>query len=89
MPLTDLSPGRKRTFLIRHAALWLIPLSVIFALLLLEGALRIFPTLLPAEAKLKLLWRDQTPVKSVGDPYLGFVYPPHYQTEIASHDFAT
>ena len=87
MPLTDQSPGRQRPFLIRHAALWLIPLSVIFALLLLEGALRAFPSLLPAEAQLKRLWQDQTKVKSVGDPYLGFVYPPHYQTEIASHDF--
>ncbi len=60
---------------------------MIFALLLLEGALRVFPSLVPAEAKLKLLWENQTPVKSVGDPYLGFVFPPHYQTEIVSHDF--
>ena len=51
------------------------------------GALRVFPSLVPAEAKLKLLWENQTPVKSVGDPYLGFVFPPHYQTEIVSHDF--
>ena len=85
--MTDHSPGRQRPFLIRNAALWLIPLSVIIALLLFEGALRLFPSLLPADAQLKRLWQEQTPVKSVGDPYLGFVYPPHYQTEIASRDF--
>ena len=85
--MTDQPPGRPRPFLLRHAALWLVPLSVIVALLLLEGALRLFPSLLPAEAQLKQLWQEQTPVKSVGDPYLGFIYPPHYKAEIASNDF--
>jgi hypothetical protein len=72
---------------IRHAGLWLIPLSLTVAALLAEGVLRLFPELMPEEAQLNRLWNEQTPVKSVGDPYLGFVYPPHLQADVVTDDF--
>ena len=71
----------------RHAALWLIPLSVLLGMLLIEGMLRLFPSLLPADAQQNLLWSTQTKVTSIGDPYLGFVYPPFFHAEITSLDY--
>lgn len=78
---------RAPSFLIRHAWLWLLPGSVLVAMLLLEGALRLVPSLLPADAQQRLLWSNQTPIKSIGDPHLGFTYPPYFRAEIDSPDF--
>jgi SGNH hydrolase-like domain, acetyltransferase AlgX len=71
----------------RQVALWLIPLALLVALLIAECVLRLFPQLLPEEAQVKLLYRLQSHAKSIGDPYLGFVYPPRYQAEMTSLDF--
>jgi hypothetical protein len=60
---------------------------MLLALLLGEMVLRLRPQLLPESAQIKRLYQLQTKVKSIGDPYLGFVYPPHYRTEISSLDF--
>lgn len=82
---SNVSKGRQLFF--RYAALWLMPLAVVMALLLAEGLLRQFPELLPEEAQIRRLWQLQTNTKSIGDPYLGFLYPPYYRTEIVSLDF--
>ncbi len=74
--------------MVRYAPLWLVPTAVLVALLLAEGFLRLRPQLLPERAQIKRLYQLQTRVKSVGDPYLGFVYPPHYRTEIKTLDFS-
>jgi lysophospholipase L1-like esterase len=78
----------RRIFAGRWAGLWLVPLSLLVALLLGEAVLRLFPALLPEAAQMKRLWLLQTsPGKSIADPYLGSVYPPHYRAEIVSLDF--
>jgi acetyltransferase AlgX (SGNH hydrolase-like protein) len=74
-------------FFYRHAGLWLVPLAVLLALAMGEVLLRLFPQLLTQEAQIKRLWMLQTRVKSVGDPYLGFVYRPHYRKRVVSLDF--
>lgn len=79
--------SKERRLSSRLAALWLVPMAMVFALLLGEGLFRLFPNLLPEEAQIRRLWQRQTEVKSVGDPYLGFVYPPYYKTEIKTLDF--
>jgi hypothetical protein len=76
-----------RHWLLRYAAWWLLPLSIVVALLLAEGLLRLNPKLLPEEAQIKRLWQLQTRPSSIADPYLGSVYPPHYRTTIESLDF--
>ena len=86
--MTDQSSGRPRPFLIRHAALWLVPLSLLFAVLLMEGVLRMFPSLLPIDTQQRLLFLTKSGApKSVGDPYLGFTYPPFFETVMVSRDF--
>ena len=79
--------GKGQHFLLRYAAFWLAPLALVIALLMAEGVLRLFPQLLPEEAQIKRLWQLQTPSSSIGDPYLGSVYPPHHKTEVKSLDF--
>jgi hypothetical protein len=76
-----------RHWLLRYAAWWLLPLSIVVALLLAEGLLRLNPKLLPEEAQIRRLWQLQTRPSSIADPYLGSVYPPHYRTTIESLDF--
>jgi hypothetical protein len=61
---------------------------VVLAVLLLEGTLRLFPSLLPIKAQQRLLLLTTTGgPKSVGDPYLGFTYPPFFKTELITRDF--
>jgi hypothetical protein len=74
-------------FFVRYAGLWLIPLAILIALLMAECVLRLYPQLLPLEAQIKRLWQLQGRVQSIGDPYLGFVYPAHRKKEIESQDF--
>lgn len=60
-------------------------LGIAMALGLAEGLLRLFPRLLPEDAGLRIHWREvveTTTTISTGDPYLGFVYPPHYDGEV-------
>ncbi len=62
--------------------------SVLFATLAAEAVLRIFPALLPAEARLRLEWAESTSnVRSVGDPYLGTLNPPDTTIEVRQGDF--
>jgi lysophospholipase L1-like esterase len=73
------------------AALALLGASILFALGAAEASLRLFPQLMPEEARLRLHWREiHTETVSKGDPYLGFVYPPNYEGrfERSSGDFA-
>lgn len=80
----------RTSFLARHAWLWLVPLSALLGLLLLEGVLRLLPSLMPVEAHQRLLYLTETGgLKSVADPYLGFVYPPLSRSEFVSHEFGT
>ena len=81
-----MSKGRR--LLVRYAAFWVVPLALLIAVLMAEGVLRLFPQLLPEEAQIKRLWRLQTHPNSIGDPFLGSVYPPFYKTQIKSLDFA-
>lgn len=87
MKATGKSTATEPRWLVRYAAVWLIPAAMLVALLLGEGLLRLRPQLLPESAQIKRLYLLQTQVKSIGDPYLGFVYPPHYRSEIKSLDF--
>ena len=74
--------------LVRHAWLWLVPLSTLVGLLLLEGALRLFPSLMPIEAHQRLLYlAEEGGLKSVADPYLGFLYPANSSSEFVSREF--
>jgi lysophospholipase L1-like esterase len=81
-------PLTSRSFLMRHAWAWLVPLSVVLAVLLLEGTVRLFPSLLPIKAQQRLLFLAATGgPKTVGDPYLGFTYPPFFKTELITRDY--
>jgi lysophospholipase L1-like esterase len=80
------APDRRGGALVRYAAWWLVPLSLVVASLLAEGLLRAFPSLLPEEAQLRLAWSTQTPVNSIGDPDLGFLYPPNHHQDFRSGD---
>lgn len=61
--------------------------SVVFALGAAEASLRLFPSLLSEEARLRLHWRDvSTEEVSKGHPYLGFVFPPHHEGEFKRPD---
>jgi lysophospholipase L1-like esterase len=54
-----------------------------------EASLRIFPELMPEEARLRLHWRQVHPeTVSQADPYLGFVYPPNYEGRFERDDGA-
>jgi hypothetical protein len=76
-----------KIFFIRHAGLWLVPLAILIALIMAESVLRLYPQLLPLEAQIRRLWQLQSQVQSIGDPYLGFVYPAHRTKQIESLDF--
>lgn len=59
--------------------------SLLLTLAMAEGILRLFPDLLPEDASLRIYWRnvvEKTTTTSIGDPYLGFVYPPDHKGEI-------
>lgn len=62
------------------AALALLGASILFALGAAEASLRLFPQLMPEEARLRLHWREvHRETVSRADPYLGFVYPANYR----------
>ena len=88
MKSSDESAGTRQRWLVRYAPLWLIPAAMVLALLLGEGILRLYPELLPERAQIKRMFQLQTPVVSIADPYLGYVYPPYYKTEIKTLDFS-
>ena len=61
---------------------------MLVAVLLLEGALRLFPSLLPTSAQQRLLFLTTTgSPQTVGDAYLGYTYPPFFKTEQITRDF--
>lgn len=66
----------------------LLSVSVVFTLTLLEIFLRLFPTLLSEEARLRLHLRGVTlKTTSIAHPYVGFVYPPHSRGSKEHEDF--
>ena len=73
------------------ATLALLGASIVLALGIAELSLRLFPELMPAEAQLRLHWRElHQETVSLAHPYLGFVYPPDHEGrfERANGDFA-
>jgi lysophospholipase L1-like esterase len=67
----------------------LLAASVALVLGAAEASLRIFPELMPGEARLRLHWRQVHPgTVSQADPYLGFVYPPNYEGRFERDDGA-
>jgi hypothetical protein len=69
------------------APLALLGASVALALGATEASLRVFPQLMPEEARLRLHWREvQAGAVSRADPYLGFVYPPNYEGRFERDD---
>lgn len=76
------------SLLVRTAPLWLSGVAVLIALLIAEGLLRAFPGLLPEEAQLRLMWRNERDdVVTVPDPYVGFRYKPGQKQRLANRDF--
>ena len=66
-------------------------LGLVFALILAEGVLRVFPGLLPEDAQLRIHWSEMLAsreITSIGHPDLGFVYPPDHQEEIRHGEVA-
>jgi lysophospholipase L1-like esterase len=62
------------------AALGLLGASIVVALGAAEASLRLFPKLMPEEARLRLHWQKvHRETVSSADPYLGFVYPANYE----------
>ena len=69
------------------APLALLGASGVLALGVAEASLRVFPQLMPEEAKLRLHWREVTEeTVSQAHPYLGFVYPPNYEGRLERQD---
>jgi hypothetical protein len=69
------------------ALLALLCASVALALGAAEASLRVFPQLMPEEARLRLHWREVQPgAVSRADPYFGFVYPPNYEGRFERDD---
>jgi hypothetical protein len=66
-----------------------IGISLLVALAICEGVLRLFPQLLPEEAQLRLSWdTEEFEPQTIDDPYLGFRYPPNRVLTHRTHDFA-
>jgi lysophospholipase L1-like esterase len=67
----------------------LLGVSVVLILGAAEASLRVFPELMPEEARLRLHWRQVHPgTVSQADPYLGFVYPPNSKGRFQRDDGA-
>jgi len=49
-----------------------------------EGALRIFPQLLPPEPRLRVHWAEQGKSLTRADPYIGYLYPEHYEWKMGA-----
>ena len=69
------------------APLALLVASVALALGVAEASLRAFPQLMPAEALLRMHWREvNQETVSQAHRYVGFVYPPHHQGRLERRD---
>lgn len=68
-------------------SLMLICASITVALALGEGALRLFPSLLPEDVQLRLLWNTRADPEMIADPYLGFRFPPNRTLVQKTRDF--
>jgi lysophospholipase L1-like esterase len=69
------------------APLVLLGASVVLALGVAEASLRVFPELLPEEARLRLHWLEVGEEQvALADPYLGFVYPPNHEGRFERQD---
>jgi len=76
--------------LLRRAvtATFLVFVSVALTLGLIEGALRLFPALLPEDVQLQLLRKtDTTDAPTIPDPYIGYRNPPNRVMTHHSRDF--
>lgn len=64
---------------LRHtvAAMLLIAGSMLFAIILVEGVLRLFPELMPAGAQLMIKWHGETKPWNVPHPYIGYLLLPN------------
>lgn len=71
--------SRSRNRLLTNLALLVV--ATIAALGALEVLLRLYPQPLPEETRLRLHWAElqAEPTVSRADPYLGFLYPAHYE----------
>ena len=67
----------------------LIALSVFFAFGVVEGVLRVMPHVLPEEVQLRLHWQEMRGVDEQikAHPYIGHLYPAHYQGTFSRGDF--
>jgi hypothetical protein len=79
-----ISTGRKTLFSV---------VFVVVILMLLEGVVRLrawaFPESLPPSVRYRVNWVHLAhDTGSIGDPYLGYVYPPHTSREVKSSDVA-
>ncbi len=69
------------------APLALLGASGVLALGVAEASLRVFPQLMPEEARLRLHWREvNQETASQAHPYLGFVYPPNHEGRFERED---
>jgi len=80
---------RRRTWLGRAlGGVLTVSVSVLIALLLMEGVLRLFPKMLPEEAQLRLSWEQEDfEQQTTDDPELGFLYPGHRTIVHRTNDF--
>lgn len=69
-------------------SLLLVCVSALVALGLCEGALWLFPGLLPEDVQLRLVWNNRSlDPQLIADPHLGFRYPPKRTLVLKSRDF--
>jgi hypothetical protein len=69
------------------AAVGLVVFGVTTAVVLIELILRIWPGLMPPHALNRArLYRDLASVQTRPDPYIGFLYPPDFETSMRHYD---
>jgi hypothetical protein len=67
--------------------LGLVLIGLASVLVVTELVLRVFPGLMPAHAANRAqVFRDLANVRTRPDPYIGFLYPPHYQGTMRHYD---
>ncbi len=67
--------------------------SIIIVIAGAELFLRLFPQFLPIEARLRVHWADQPTAVTRANPFIGFLYPPHFHTRFhvgeIDYDYST
>lgn len=64
----------------------LVALSVIAVACGAELFLRAFPQVMPLEARLRTGWMHPPQMPTVGDPYIGYLYPPDHHGHVHARD---